>query len=154
MKLAPWKQQQMPALPRADDFEQWMKEVFDLEGFRRHLPELFRRSPVPAVDLAETEQEFVATFELPGLDQKDVEVQILGDQLVVTGERKWEDSKKADDYYRVETRYGAFRRAVELPQGLKTAADEISATFDKGMLEVRIPKAEPRTPTKIEVKGR
>lgn len=152
MKLAPWKQQSS-AIPRTDDFEQWMKDVFDFEGFRRHLPEVFRKAPMPAINLAETEKEFVATVELPGLDEKDVEVQILGDQLVITGERKWEESKKTEDYYRVESQYGSFRRAIELPQGLMTAPDKIDATFDKGMLDIRIPKAEPRIPAKVKVKS-
>ena len=153
MKLIPWFQQS-PVATLSTDFEGFFKDLFGADGSFQRLPETYRRAPMPAVNLADTEKEFVATVELPGLDEKDLDIQILGSQLVISGERKWEEEKKEKNYYRIESQYGAFRRAIELPEGLSMDADAIRASYEKGMLEVRIPKVEPRPAARIKVKAK
>jgi HSP20 family protein len=151
MKVIPWFQQS-PVATLSTDFEGLFKDFFG--GNRSRLPEAFRGASMPAVNLADTEKEFVASVELPGLDEKDIEIQVLGSQLVISGERKWEEEKTDKEYYRIESQYGAFRRAIELPEGLNLDSDAIKANYEKGMLEVRIPKVEPRPAAKIKVKAR
>ena len=134
------------------DLENWMESLFDLNPSK--LPETFRRTPIPPVNLAETPKEFVATVELPGLEEKDVNVQILGDQLVISGERKWEEEKKEKDFYRVESQYGSFKRVLPLPDGLNLDSAAVSAKLAKGVLEIRIPKVEPKPAAKIKISSK
>ena len=149
MKLTPWRERSLIPAFRSD-LEEWFDEVF---APTRRLPEAFRR-PLPPVNLAENEKEFTASVELPGMEEKDIEIQLLGNQLVISGERRFEDEKKEKGFYRVESQYGAFRRAVELPEGLVRDGDAITATFGKGILEVKIPKVEPKPTAKIKIKSK
>lgn len=152
MKLIPWFQQS-PTATLGRDLDVLVKDFFGNGGLER-LPEAFRRGPFPAVNLADTEKEFVAAIELPGLSEKDIDIQLLGSQLIVSGERRWEEEKKDKEYYRVESQYGSFRRSIELPEGLDLDHDAIKATYEKGVLEIRIPKVEPRPAAKIKIKGK
>jgi HSP20 family protein len=147
----PWKPREASA-NLFEDFEDWMKEALEGKSVFERLPEAFRRRMMPALNLAETEKEFVVTVDLPGLEEKDVEVQILGNKLVISGERRWEDEKKEKEFYRVESEYGSFRRMIALPDGLTTDAANVAASFDKGMLEIRIPKTAPQPAAKIKIK--
>jgi HSP20 family protein len=150
MKLMPWRER-APTATLHSDFEDWMKQFFDGDGMNR-LPKVFQRGLVPAINLADDKDAFIATVELPGLKSDDIEIQMVGDQLVISGERKWEEEKKEKEYYRVESQYGSFRRAVELPAGLNKDPDAIVASYEGGMLEIRIPKVEPKPAARIEVK--
>ena len=151
MKLMPWRER-APMVTLHTDFEDWMKQFFDGDGFNR-LPRAFHRGLMPAINLAEADGEFTATAELPGLDKDDIEIQMIGNQLVISGERKWENEKQEKEYYRVESQYGSFRRVIELPDGLNKDPDSISATYKDGMLSIRIPKVEPKPTARIEVKA-
>ena len=117
------------------------------------LPEVFGRATVPAVNISETEKSWTVAVELPGLNEKDIQVQILGRQLVISGERKWEEEKKNKEYHRVESQYGAFQRAIELPDNLRLDPDSVGATYRRGMLEVTLAKIEPTPAAKIPVKA-
>jgi len=150
MKLIPWSQRR-PANLFTTDLDDWMQEFFDRSNSR--LPEAFQRPTAPTVNLADTPREFVATVELPGVDEKDIDVQIVAGQLIVSGERKWEEEKKDKEYYRVESQYGSFKRVVPLPDGLASDADAVTAKLSKGVLEIRIPKVEPKTPSTIKVQA-
>jgi HSP20 family protein len=150
MKLIPWGNKS-PTQLFSSDLDNWMEEFFKNTSSR--LPEVFQRGSAPALNLADTTREFVVTVELPGVSEKDISVQIVGQQLVISGERKWEDEKKDKEYYRVESQYGAFRRAVPLPEGLNTDADAVRAKLEKGVLEVRIPKVEPKAAASIKVQA-
>jgi HSP20 family protein len=147
----PWRER-APDATLHNDFENWVKHFFDGDGFN-HLPAALQRGPVPPINLADTGDQFVATVELPGLEKDDFEIQMVGDQLVISGERKWEEQKKDKEYYRVESQYGSFRRAIELPDGLNHDPDSIAASYVDGMLEIRIPKVEPKPAARIQVKG-
>ena len=104
---------------------------------------------VPAMDLVETEDELVLRADLPGLDSDDVNIEVKDGALTVSGERKTEHEERTDGFYRVERAFGTFSRSMSLPQGID--ADRIAATFEKGVLEVRIPKPAERKPHRVQI---
>ena len=151
MNLIPWRGR--------NDLTSFRSELDDLFGrffesdLASHLPAVFRRDGMPPVDVAETEKDWRISIQLPGMSEKDIQVQLLGRQLVVSGERKWEEQKKGKEYHRVESQYGAFERSLVLPEDSRLDPDAIDATYKKGILTVRIPKVEPTPAKKIAVKG-
>lgn len=92
----------------------------------------------PAIDLAEKEKEFEITAELPGIDEKNVEIKVSNNTLTIKGEKTEEKEEKEKDYHLSERRYGAFQRSFTLPDGVD--ADKIEASFGKGVLTVKLPK--------------
>jgi HSP20 family protein len=104
---------------------------------------------IPAMDLVETEDHFVLKADLPGLSDEDVHIDVEGDVLTVSGERKSEHEDKREGYVRVERAFGAFRRSLTLPEGVD--AEAVTARFDSGVLEVRIPKPEQRKPRRVAI---
>jgi len=103
----------------------------------------------PAMDLLETEDHFVLRADLPGMTQSDVNIELEDNVLTVSGERKAEHEEKREGFYRVERAFGSFSRSLTLPKGVD--ADAVTAGFDNGVLEVRIPKPEERKPRKITI---
>ena len=106
---------------------------------------------VPAMDLAETKDHFVLRADLPGLGEDDVKIELEDNTLTISGERKSEHEDKGEGFYRVERAFGSFSRSLTLPQGIDP--DSVAASFDRGVLEVRIPKPEQRKPRRIEISG-
>ena len=104
---------------------------------------------VPAMDLVETDDHFVLKADLPGVAEGDVELSLEDRVLTIAGERQAEHEERGEGFYRLERSSGEFRRSLTLPEGV--AAERISATFDKGVLEVRIPKPEERKPRRVEI---
>jgi HSP20 family protein len=106
------------------------------------LPEGLRRPFIPATDVFSRNGDLIVRAELPGIDpEKDVQVTLLEDQLVVRGERKRAAEVKEEDYHHAETSFGVFERRVPVPAG--TTESDIQASYDKGVLEVVIRKAAP-----------
>jgi HSP20 family protein len=103
----------------------------------------------PATDLIESETHYILRADLPGLSEDDVNIEFEGNVLSVSGERKSEHQDRKHGYYRVERSYGSFRRSLRLPEGIDAAA--ITATFDKGVLEISVPKPEQAKPHKVEI---
>ena len=103
----------------------------------------------PAMDLLETDDHFVLRADLPGMTESDVNIEVEDNVLTVSGERKAEHEENREGFYRVERAFGAFSRSLTLPKGIN--ADAVSASFDKGVLEVRIPKPEERKPRRITI---
>jgi HSP20 family protein len=101
------------------------------------------------MDLVETDEHFVLRADLPGLTEADVSIELEDNVLTVAGERKAEHEEKQEGFYRMERSFGQFRRSLTLPEGVD--ADKIAATFDKGVLEVRIPKPEERKPRRVAI---
>ena len=112
----------------------------DGNGFRRW---------IPAMDLVETDDHFVLRADLPGLTKDDVSIELEDRVLTVSGERKAEHEDRHEGYYRVERAFGSFSRSLTLPEGVEP--DSVEASFDNGVLEVRIPKPEERKPRKVEI---
>jgi len=108
-------------------------------------------SLVPTMDVAETDKEIEITAELPGLEEKDVQINVADNVLTVRGEKKAEKEQKDKNYRLVERSYGSFERSLTLPEGVNT--DAIKATIDKGVLKVVVPKPAPAQSKKIEVKS-
>src|SRR3954468_4429793 len=104
---------------------------------------------VPAMDLVETEEHFVLRADLPGLGTEDVNIEVEDNVLTVSGERKVEHETQREGFYRVERASGALRRSLTLPDGVNL--DDIAASFDKGVLEIHIPKPEERKPRKVSI---
>jgi HSP20 family protein len=104
---------------------------------------------VPAMDLVESDEQFILTADLPGLAEGDIKLEFEGDVLTLSGERKVDQEQRKDGFYRLERATGAFSRSLTLPEGVDV--DGVSATFDKGVLEVRIPKPEQRKPRRVAI---
>jgi HSP20 family protein len=104
---------------------------------------------VPAMDLVEEGEEYVLKADLPGLDEQDVKIELDDRVLTISGERSSHQEERKDGYYRYERSSGSFNRSLTLPEGVDP--DAIRATFDKGVLEVRIPKPQQRTPKRVTI---
>jgi HSP20 family protein len=107
------------------------------------------QSWVPALDAWETEDELVYAFDLPGLSQDAISVEVEDGTLTVSAERERSDEVSQERYHRFERRFGAFERTVGLPQGVSD--DRIKAAYKDGVLEVRVAKPEQVKPKKIEI---
>lgn len=106
----------------------------------------------PAVEVSEDDKCYRITAELPGLSEKDVEVTISGDSLLIKGEKRQEREDKQKNYHFSERSYGSFQRAFTLPEGIER--DKIDAEFSKGVLTITLPKsADAQKQKKIEVKA-
>src|SRR5579875_1151397 len=103
---------------------------------------------MPAMDLVETADHYVLRADLPGLSDDDVNVQLEDNVLTISGERKAEHEQQ-EGYYRLERAFGSFSRSLTLPDGVDP--DSVEAHFDRGVLEVRIPKPEARKPRKVAI---
>jgi HSP20 family protein len=104
---------------------------------------------VPAMDLVETDDQLVLRADLPGLERDDVNIEIKDGVLTVSGERKAEHEETKNGYHRVERAYGGFSRSLSLPRGID--AEQVQADFDKGVLEVRIPKPAERKTHRVQI---
>ena len=104
---------------------------------------------IPAMDLVETDNDFVLRADLPGVAEGDVNIELEDNVLTVSGERKSEHEERKEGYYRVERASGSFSRALTLPEGVDP--DRVTAKFEHGVLEVRIPKPEQRKPRKVAI---
>lgn len=125
---------------------------------RLSMPELgplwqrMERELEPVVDFVERPDRYEITAELPGMDEKNIEVRLAGGNLIVSGEKREEKEEKDANYYMSERRYGSFQRSLPLPDGIDP--NKVNATFQKGVLTVSLPKTEDaRKETKIDVKA-
>jgi HSP20 family protein len=139
-----------------EDFDRgfWLsplrRSAFDIEPFwRRELA----WGAAPAVDIVEKEKAYEVTAELPGMDEKSIEVKLANGGLTIRGEKKEEKEEKRKDYYLHERHYGSFERRFRVPEGVDI--DKIEASFKKGVLTIILPKRpEAQKPEKkIEVKA-
>jgi HSP20 family protein len=137
-----------------------MALVVNPQPFTRDVDRLFdaffggereSRRWVPQMDLVEVEDHFVLKADLPGLDDGDVSIEVQDGTLTISGERKAEHESRERGWYRVERSFGSFSRSLTLPDGVD--ADAISAQFDRGVLEVRVPKPEERKPRRVQIKA-
>jgi HSP20 family protein len=103
----------------------------------------------PAVDVYEDEHNFSLKIEVPGIDEKDIDVRLENNTLTVHGERKIEKDEKEENYRRVERHYGSFTRTFTLPTTVD--GEKVAATYDKGVLKVTLPKKAEAKPKQIKV---
>jgi HSP20 family protein len=104
---------------------------------------------MPAMDLVETDEHFVLRADLPGLSEDDVKIEVEDGTLIVSGERKAEHEERGEGFHRLERAFGTFSRSLTLPKGVD--ADAVTASFERGVLEVRVPKPAQRKPRRIEI---
>jgi HSP20 family protein len=127
------------------------------EGFSRGFagfptfPTFPSRELMPSMDLSETDKEIEITTELPGLEEKDIQLNVADNVLTIRGEKKNEREETKKDYHLVERSYGSFTRSVQLPDGVN--ADNIKAVMSKGVLKVTVPKPAPAQTKKIDIKA-
>jgi HSP20 family protein len=126
------------------------------EDFMGGLPSMFHRGMpmmTPSMNLAETEKTYEVTIDLPGMDEKDVEITLKDGVLMVKGEKKVEHEEKDKTFHVVERSFGAFSRAIRVPEAVEE--DKIAARFEKGVLTISLPRAPEvaKEVRKIEVKG-
>jgi HSP20 family protein len=132
-----------------DTLQREIDRLFDDLG--RGLPAFRAGGLTPTMDVVETDKEIEITAELPGLEEKDVEVNVADNVLTIRGEKKAEKEDKNQNYQVVERSYGAFGRTVTLPDGVDPNA--IKATIAKGVLKVTVPKPPPVQAKKVEIKS-
>ena len=106
---------------------------------------------VPALDVWETDNELVYAFDLPGIPQDKISVEVEDASLTITGERERSQEASNDRFYRFERRFGTFTRTIGLPQGVNE--ENIRAEFRDGVLEIHVPKPEQSKPRRIEIAG-
>ncbi len=129
------------------------KEIDDL--FRRTFEEMTRLTPFfregyyPAVDCFVKDGKFWVRVELPGIDPKDIDLSVVGNQLIIKGSRKAHEEVKEEEYLMRELYYGSFERTVTLPEGVET--DKIHAAYKDGILEISMPCESARLPRKIHI---
>jgi HSP20 family protein len=125
-----------------DDFDggfwrsPFRRSLFDFEPFRRAEVAFAK---IPAVDVTETDQGYEITAELPGLDEKNIEVKLANGVLTIKGEKQDEKEEKKKDYYLHERSFGSFERSFRVPDGVD--GDKIVASFKKGVLTLTLPKS-------------
>jgi HSP20 family protein len=106
---------------------------------------------VPAADLIEGDNAYEIRLDIPGFEAKDIDVQVHGNSVTLSGQRKEEKEEKGKTYHRLERRSGSFSRTITLP--CKVAEDEVAAEYIQGVLTVKLPKCEEAQSKKINVKG-
>ena len=104
---------------------------------------------VPSLDVWETPTEVVYAFDLPGIREEQITIEVKDETLTISADREKTEETSENGFYRFERRYGTFARGVGLPQGVDQ--DSISARYENGVLEVRVPKPEEQKPKKIEL---
>jgi HSP20 family protein len=135
--MLPWKREK--ALTVRDPFAVFRREMNALfDDFFSEAGEPALEAFVPRVDVKENDKEIRVTAEIPGIDEKDVEISLSGDTLTIKGEKRAETEEKGEERYHLERSYGTFRRSLSLPCEVDT--DRTTATFQKGVLTITLPK--------------
>jgi HSP20 family protein len=149
----------MPPLTRWEPFREFstmqdrmnrMNRLFR-ESYSPEGPEdaLATTSFAPPVDIYEDEHTIALKLEVPGIDEKDIDVRIEGNTLTVHGERKIEKEEKEENFRRVERQYGSFTRSFTLPSSVDT--EQVSADYDRGVLKINLAKKAEAKPKQIKV---
>jgi len=159
MNITPWRR-------KRDEVEVRAQPEFSLSRLRDEMDTLFDRffrdpfdgwfgdraalTAMPRMDLVETENDLKLSVELPGVDPKDVEINVTGGQLTIRGEKKGGKEEKRSDYHYVERQFGSFQRTVQLPTTVDP--DKVEATHANGVLTITIGKHPDAKPRKIKVR--
>ncbi len=104
---------------------------------------------IPAIDVEETENEYIVKAELPGLSKEDIKISLRENSVTISGERKKEKEEKGKTYHRVEMVYGKFARTIQLPDEIQP--DKAKAEYKNGILTITLPKSEKSKPREIEI---
>jgi HSP20 family protein len=121
------------------------------QGSGRSQSQAAERMWAPALDISERKDAYVVTVEVPGIKAEDLDITLEDGLLTIKGERRFTQDSTDQQFHRVERRYGGFRRSITLPSQVQ--AEQIEASFEDGVLEVIVPKAEEAKPKKITVRA-
>jgi len=140
------------AHPGSNPFTTLQREIDRLlSDFTQGFPTFGSQDLMPSMDVTETEREIEITAELPGLEEKDVQINVADNVLTIRGEKKTEKEEKDKNYRMIERSYGSFSRSLELPAGADL--DGIKADIAKGVLKISVPKKVSAQGRKIQVKA-
>jgi len=141
------------AITRWDPFREVVALQNRMNSLFRDLNEgdspLTTASFVPAVDIYEDAQKVMLKLEVPGIEEKDLDVRVENNTLTVKGERKFEKEEKEENFHRIERRYGSFTRSFTLPATVNS--EEVRADYEQGVLKIRLPKRAEAKPKQIKV---
>lgn len=130
----------------------------DLQELRRRMNRVFEdsdsgesapRTWAPAVDVLESQHEIVLEAELPGMSKDEIDIQLTGETLTLRGERKLEPAARGEHFHRVERQYGPWQRTFQVEVPIDTT--KVTASYEDGVLTVRLPKQEAVKPRQIEI---
>jgi len=145
MELVPWRSFGEFSILRNE-----MEKLWNRFGNEISFPEVFTQKWAPSVDISETKDNVEVKAELPGLEPKDIKVNVSEDVLTIRGEKKREEEKK-DEHYHYRERYsGSFQRSFRLPATVQS--NKVEAAFKNGVLMITLPKAEESQKKEIEIK--
>jgi len=142
--LIPWRRRERESAPLTTpwlfrrEFDDFVERFFGEEPLSTH--GIFGRAFSPVVDIVEDENDIIVTAEIPGMEQKDLDVHLAGDVLTIKGEKKAEHEEKGDNFHRIERSYGSFTRSLSLP--CEVQADKVEAGYKNGVLTLKLPKSE------------
>jgi len=150
-ELTPWRP--LRELTPFRDFERMRREMDHLwDSFFERRPRRGEEEMewLPALDLAETNNEIVVKAEVPGMDPKDIDISLSDGILTIKGEKKQEKEEKEEGYHLVERSYGYFSRTIELPREVQS--DKINASYKNGVLKIVLPKSEKAKKKEVKIK--
>jgi HSP20 family protein len=151
MALIRWRDKDLEPVGTFDWLQQQINDLFDFPRFPE-MQGLFDRRISPAVNVMEHPDRFTVECDLPGIDQKDIDLSIASGVLTIKGEKKGEKVSEKAKVYRKETWEGSFQRTVALPATVD--ADKVEATYRDGVLVIELPKKEEAKTRKIELKAK
>ena len=146
MRPTPWR-----PIRELEEMRWWFDEDIArpfMRGVWERIPEE-EKSWAPSIDTFEMDDSYVVKVELPGMKLEDIDVSVSDDALTVKGQKKPESGVKDEDYYRSEIAYGSFSRTITLPSTADTK--NIEASYEDGMLRIRLPRTAEATPKKVTV---
>ncbi len=143
--LVPWKARLPQFVP---DFERDVENLFE-HFFANGNGTRGIQAFAPRTTVAETDNEYEVQVDLPGMKPEDFQVEVRGNELWLTGERKQEKEEKGKNYHRIEQEYGRFERVI--PLALPVSEDKIKAHYHDGVLKVTVPKCEKARPKRVAI---
>ncbi|HEY4760225.1 MAG TPA: Hsp20/alpha crystallin family protein [Thermoguttaceae bacterium] len=159
MSLIPWRSKQREGIPAESSplaalrtemdrlFDSFIREPFGMLDW----PALMGGEKWwPAIDVAESDKDVTVRVEVPGIDPKELDVTVTGNQLIISGEKKESTEKKDKGFYHSEARYGSFRRVIPLPEGVDP--EKVDANYANGVLTLKLQKTPSATAKRIEIK--
>ncbi len=142
--LIPWRRKERETAPITSpwlfqrEFDDFVERFFGEEPLSTH--GIFGRAFSPVVDIVENDNDIIVRAEIPGMEQKDLDVNLAGDVLTIKGEKKAEHEERGDNFHRIERSYGSFSRSFSLP--CEVQADKVEASYKSGVLTLKLPKSE------------
>ncbi|HZP36335.1 MAG TPA: Hsp20/alpha crystallin family protein [Methylomirabilota bacterium] len=141
----------MPPWVGVDTFRSEMDRLFELLAELKGSESLPLKGWAPSMDLSETKDSLVCTVEVPGMEEKDLQISLQENRLTIKGEKRKEREDKDEHHHRVERAYGAFARTVRLPVAVD--AGKVTATVKKGVLTITLPKISAASGTAVPIKA-